>query len=150
MHCRKYNKEVLVDDCETCLSARKCEPVCVKRGFIWGVAEGEPRWEHSYEAAAAMDVDVAAFFDPAGEGNSHLMRKISISTQPNVKQAIPSNIRWEVWERDNFTCQHCGARAYLSVDHIHPESKGGDLTMDNLQTLCRSCNSRKGAKVAGA
>jgi len=62
------------------------------------------------------------------------------------KEQIPNDIRWAVWERDNFTCQHCGIRNNLSVDHIYPESKGGKMTMENAQTLCKSCNSRKGAK----
>lgn len=60
------------------------------------------------------------------------------------KEPIPVDLRWEVWERDNFTCRHCGIRRYLVIDHLHPESKGGQMTLDNLQTLCRSCNSRKG------
>lgn len=62
---------------------------------------------------------------------------------PSKKKSIPDNIRWAVWQRDNFTCQHCGDRQYLAVDHIHPESKGGTLNMDNLQTLCRRCNTAK-------
>lgn len=62
------------------------------------------------------------------------------------KEKIPPDIRWAVWERDNFTCKHCGARKNLSVDHIIPESKGGKTTMENCQTLCKSCNSRKGAR----
>jgi len=60
------------------------------------------------------------------------------------KKPIPPEIRWQVWERDNFTCQHCGVRRHLSVDHIVPESRGGTLALDNLQTLCKPCNSRKG------
>ena len=63
------------------------------------------------------------------------------------KQPIPSVLRWTIWERDDFTCQMCGARSHLSIDHIIPESKGGLLVEANLQTLCRSCNSRKGAKT---
>lgn len=62
----------------------------------------------------------------------------------NHKKPIPATLRWEVWERDDFTCRHCGTRRNLSCDHIHPESKGGEATLDNLQTLCRSCNSAKG------
>jgi len=62
------------------------------------------------------------------------------------KVSIPSDFRWAVFERDNFTCKHCGSRRFLTVDHIHPESKGGELTMENAQTLCNSCNSRKGAR----
>ena len=62
------------------------------------------------------------------------------------KEKIPDDIRWAVWERDNYTCKHCGSRRNLTVDHIYPESKGGKLTMENTQTLCKSCNSRKGTR----
>lgn len=65
---------------------------------------------------------------------------------PSKKARIPADTRWGVWERDNFTCQHCGCRRNLAVDHIHPESRGGGLELANLQTLCRSCNSKKGAR----
>jgi hypothetical protein len=68
-------------------------------------------------------------------------------SKSSPKTVIPEPLRWEVWERDNFTCLHCGVRRFLTIDHIHPESKGGELTLDNLQTLCRSCNSRKGART---
>ncbi len=66
--------------------------------------------------------------------------------EPFKKLPIPSELRWQVWERDNFTCVHCGARRDLSVGHLKPESRGGTLDLDNLQTLCRSCNSRKGTR----
>lgn len=62
------------------------------------------------------------------------------------KQPIPQSLRWEVWERDDFTCQGCGARQRLTIDHIIPESAGGTLDPENLQTLCKSCNSAKGTK----
>jgi hypothetical protein len=63
------------------------------------------------------------------------------------KELIPLEIRWQVWERDNFTCKHCGSRRDLTVDHIFPEFLGGSFELSNLQTLCRRCNSRKGIKV---
>jgi 5-methylcytosine-specific restriction endonuclease McrA len=62
------------------------------------------------------------------------------------KVSISNDFRWAIFERDDFTCQHCGSRRDLTVDHIQPEAKGGELTMENAQTLCRSCNSKKGAK----
>ncbi|MCA1670595.1 MAG: HNH endonuclease [Thermomicrobia bacterium] len=52
-----------------------------------------------------------------------------------------------VWERDLYRCCECGTHLDLSVDHIIPESRGGNLDLDNLRTLCRSCNSRKGARA---
>jgi hypothetical protein len=63
-----------------------------------------------------------------------------------VKTKIPEELRWLVWERDDFTCQGCGARRRLSVDHILAESKGGLTELSNLQTLCVPCNSRKGPR----
>lgn len=59
---------------------------------------------------------------------------------------ISSALRWEVWERDDFTCRHCGARRDLVADHVIPRSSGGLTNTPNLQTLCRSCNSKKGAR----
>lgn len=63
------------------------------------------------------------------------------------KALIPARERWAVFERDDFRCVTCGSRHSLEVDHIHPESRGGASTMDNYQTLCRSCNNRKGASL---
>lgn len=63
------------------------------------------------------------------------------------KRKIEEILRWEIWERDNFTCKHCGSRKNLQIDHIFPESKGGGLEPDNLQTLCKDCNVKKGSKI---
>ena len=51
-----------------------------------------------------------------------------------------------VFARNGYACIACGSQDDLTVDHIVPWSKGGTNDMDNLQTLCRSCNSRKGAR----
>lgn len=67
-------------------------------------------------------------------------------SRPYRKLPIPDDLRWQVFLRDNFTCRHCGSRLFLQADHITAESAGGPATMDNLQTLCRSCNSRKGTR----
>jgi len=74
------------------------------------------------------------------------IRAMQAPTRRDLKTAIPDSLRWGIWERDDFTCQHCGTRRYLSVDHVTPEIKGGTTTADNLQTLCRRCNSSKGAR----
>lgn len=51
-----------------------------------------------------------------------------------------------VFQLDNYACVVCGAKDDITVDHIIPLSRGGSNDFDNLQTLCRSCNSRKGAR----
>jgi len=40
-------------------------------------------------------------------------------------------------------CQICGSTGSLSMDHMHPKSKGGTDDLSNLWTLCSSCNSFK-------
>lgn len=52
-----------------------------------------------------------------------------------------------IFERDGHRCQECGATEEITVDHIVPISAGGTDDDGNLQTLCRSCNSRKGARL---
>lgn len=68
------------------------------------------------------------------------------SSRGKVKQIIPADLRAKIFERDDNTCQGCGATKHLTIDHKHPESKGGTLDEDNLWTLCKSCNSSKGTK----
>lgn len=62
------------------------------------------------------------------------------------RKAISKKVRFEVFKRDSFSCQYCGASSpevVLEVDHIHPVSKGGDNEILNLITSCRACNSGK-------
>jgi 5-methylcytosine-specific restriction endonuclease McrA len=52
--------------------------------------------------------------------------------------------RRAVFARDDWTCQYCGARNNLTVDHVIPRSKGGGSTWDNIVASCAPCNRRKG------
>ena len=57
---------------------------------------------------------------------------------------VPAKVREEVFARDGNACLKCGALESLSLDHIQPLGLGGDNSINNLQTLCTSCNSSKG------
>ena len=43
----------------------------------------------------------------------------------------------------------CYGRTYPTVDHIIPLKHGGTDTMDNVQLVCKHCNSAKGARING-
>ncbi|MFD0384467.1 HNH endonuclease [Streptomyces stramineus] len=45
--------------------------------------------------------------------------------------------------RDRFTCQRCGSRNDLEVDHLIPVAKGGTWDVANLWVLCHDCHWRK-------
>ena len=64
-----------------------------------------------------------------------------------AKEPIKPKMRKAVFERDGYRCKFCDSHKDLCADHIHPESKGGKGTLENLQTLCRTCNAKKGNKV---
>jgi 5-methylcytosine-specific restriction endonuclease McrA len=52
--------------------------------------------------------------------------------------------RHAVFKRDRHACQYCGKRGELTIDHVHPRSRGGDDTWENLVAACQGCNNRKG------
>ena len=68
----------------------------------------------------------------------------------NTPREINLRLRFKVMSRDNFKCCICGASpakdpsVELHIDHIIPWSKGGETILENLQTLCSSCNWGKG------
>jgi len=62
------------------------------------------------------------------------------------KAVIAPSVRLQVIQRDNGRCRGCGIcdEDSLQADHIIPESRGGNGSLDNLQALCGVCNNRKG------
>ena len=64
-------------------------------------------------------------------------------------------LRWRVLHRDRFTCCGCGKSpattlgVELHVDHIIPWSKGGETIIENLRTLCSTCNLGKSNEHEG-
>jgi hypothetical protein len=58
---------------------------------------------------------------------------------------------WELLKAQyNWTCPMCHKTepdTTLTRDHIIPLSKGGSDNIENIQPLCRSCNSSKGARI---
>lgn len=71
------------------------------------------------------------------------------STPKPKRKAISTKTRFEVFKRDRFTCQYCGAHppgVLLHIDHITAVVSGGTNAIDNLVTACEPCNLGKGAR----
>lgn len=70
-----------------------------------------------------------------------------------TRKALSKRVRFEVFKRDGFVCQYCGAHppeTVLHVDHVVPVAEGGENNMDNLVTACDACNLGKGARSLSA
>lgn len=59
---------------------------------------------------------------------------------------LSKRVRFEVFKRDGFVCQYCGAApptVLLECDHIVPRAHGGGNEETNLVTACTDCNRGK-------
>ena len=81
-------------------------------------------------------------------GNRYLDEEIWNSICRVERGKVTNKMRFAIYNRDGYRCRICGKKKPdLEIDHIYPISKGGKSTMDNLQTLCHSCNVKKGADI---
>ncbi len=58
--------------------------------------------------------------------------------------------RYNIYARDNCTCQYCGRRMPrhdLNLDHVIPRSKGGTSMWENVVCSCQECNRQKGGRT---
>lgn len=58
--------------------------------------------------------------------------------------------RHEIFERDKWTCFYCGEKINVenaTLDHLIPQSKGGQHSKENLKASCLICNSIKSGKT---
>jgi hypothetical protein len=68
------------------------------------------------------------------------------------RKSTGKRLRFEVFKRDHFTCQYCGAQPpeiVLVADHIVAVAAGGETTIENLITACEPCNQGKADKELG-
>jgi hypothetical protein len=95
----------------------------------------------------------AGLFQPVEDGWIHVPNgRVSSNGRPYWKVRVsrlkvPDALRAKIFERDGWRCLRCGSAQDLEIDHIFPVALGGDNAESNLQTLCKSCNSSKGARV---
>jgi len=51
--------------------------------------------------------------------------------------------RRNIMHRDKYSCQYCGKKSELTIDHVLPRSRGGKDTWDNVVAACLRCNISK-------
>ena len=111
-------------------------------------------WQEAVKAVFLSRVNVVSEYDRLVHSPSCEMRLPSvISLKDYIHMSRrPAFTRFNVFLRDSFSCQYCGAgRAaeHLTFDHVRPRSRGGRTMWDNVVTACEPCNLRKGHRLPG-
>src|SRR3989344_2599018 len=71
-----------------------------------------------------------------------------VSTKIEHTRLIPSEVKREVWKRDQGKCVLCGDTKNLHFDHDLPFSRGGtSLSVNNVRLLCMTHNLKKSDKI---
>lgn len=68
--------------------------------------------------------------------------------------AVPEGLSQVVRARARTRCQYCWMHESLQgatfhIEHVVPQSKGGQTILENLALACPGCNLHKGAKTTG-
>ncbi len=74
-----------------------------------------------------------------------VIRLAGLIRRPYPKRKLT---RFEVFNRDQHTCQYCGKQSrQLTLDHVVPRFRGGQHTWENVVSACVPCNRRKAGRT---
>jgi len=107
-------------------------------------------WQDAIKAVCLDRVNILEQYDRSVRSPSFEIKLPSVvSLKTYVRPARnPAFTRFNVFLRDRFQCQYCGADEDLTFDHVIPRSRGGKTTWDNVVTACAPCNLLKGGRLA--
>ncbi|MEM1265981.1 MAG: HNH endonuclease [Pseudomonadota bacterium] len=106
-------------------------------------------WQEAVKAAFLDRVVVVAEYDAFVRSPTTEIRIPSVVVlRDYVRPAKTAAFtRFNLFLRDEFTCQYCGARGDMTFDHVLPRAKGGRTSWSNVVAACGPCNLRKGSKT---
>ena len=106
-------------------------------------------WQDAIKAACMDRVDIVAEYD---DYVSSPTTRIKIPSVVVLKDYIKPQkrvafTRFNLFLRDEFCCQYCGAKGELTFDHVVPRAAGGVTSWENVVAACSPCNLKKGSKL---
>jgi 5-methylcytosine-specific restriction endonuclease McrA len=75
---------------------------------------------------------------------------ILLSTYDGLGERSVIFSRRNLFKRDRYTCQYCGAQPgpeELTIEHVVPKSQGGTSCWENCVLACVGCNKKKGSRT---
>jgi 5-methylcytosine-specific restriction endonuclease McrA len=127
----------------------------VKRAFALlyqGVARAVDEQYRTFDFDSWRDLAVEVHHEQVGVvgGVMRIPRVLLLVAYERVPKRHVRFSRFNIYARDNNTCQYCGRRlprTELNLDHVLPRSRGGLSTWENVVCSCHSCNRRKGGRT---
>ena len=106
-------------------------------------------WQDSIKSVFLDRVSIVSYYDRVIRSPSFSMKLPSVIALKSYIKPLsnPNFTRFNVFLRDKFACQYCGAKKDLTFDHLLPKSKGGLTDWENVVTACSTCNVKKGGKL---
>ncbi len=109
-------------------------------------------WQEAVKAVFLDRVNIVSRYDRTVLSPSFSMALPSVVS---LREYVPTSrrpafTRFNVFLRDQFTCQYCGLHTSterLTFDHVIPKSRGGETSWDNVVAACEPCNLRKGGMM---
>lgn len=108
-------------------------------------------WQGALKAVFLDRVDIVAEYDRVVRSPSVALRLPSVVclrkfVRPAARSAFT---RFNLFLRDEFHCQYCGAEGEMTFDHVVPRSRGGRTEWTNVVAACAGCNLHKGNRTPG-
>ena len=105
-------------------------------------------WQDAVKAAWLERVDIVAEYEEVVRSPSTEIRIPSVVVlkdyvKPQKRVAFT---RFNLFLRDEFRCQYCGAKGDLTFDHVVPRASGGVTSWENVVAACSTCNLKKGSR----
>ena len=135
--------EATLDRCPALVLNADYKPLSYYPLSLWS-------WQDVVKAVFLERVQVLSAYDRVIRSPGFVMELPSVVALKRYIQPakFPAFTRFNLFLRDQFVCQYCGAKHDLTFDHVIPRSRGGRTTWENVVAACAPCNLRKGGRLA--
>jgi 5-methylcytosine-specific restriction endonuclease McrA len=106
-------------------------------------------WQEAIKAAYLDRVSIIAEYDEVVRSPSVEIRIPSVVVLKDYVRPSHSTAftRFNLFLRDQFICQYCGAKGEMTFDHVIPRARGGRTVWENVVAACGPCNLLKGSRA---
>jgi 5-methylcytosine-specific restriction endonuclease McrA len=105
-------------------------------------------WQDAVKAAFLERVDIVSEYEEVVRSPTTEIRIPSVVVLKDyvAPRKTAAFTRFNLFLRDEFSCQYCGSKNDLTFDHVVPRARGGITSWENVVAACGPCNLKKGSR----